>query len=60
MGLVAHAFQNNLSEYHNFSSSAEVVQPDIPAPFTEEPEVHEQNPAAKKIVDRMKKFWDNL
>ena len=60
MGLVAHAFQNNLSEDHSFSPSAEEIQAHLPAQITEEPEAQEQNPAGKKIVDRMKKFWDNL
>jgi len=60
MGLVAHAFQNNLTGDHNFASAAEIVQPDTPANISEEPEAQEQSPATKKIGDRLKKFWDNL
>ncbi|MCX6179780.1 MAG: cell division protein FtsA [Chlorobiales bacterium] len=61
MGLVAHAFQNNLSMDHSYASSDEVIQQEPPPEkILEETEVQEQNPATKKIVDRMKKFWDNL
>ncbi len=60
MGLVAHAFQNNLSVNHSFASTAEVLPTVVPEGIQEEPVVQEQSPAGKKIVDRMKKFWDNL
>ena len=60
MGLVAHAFQNNLSVNHSFASTAEVLPTEAPEGIQEEPVVQEQSPAGKKIVDRMKKFWDNL
>jgi len=60
MGLVAHAFQNNLSVNHSFASTAEVLPAKAPEGIQEEPVVLEQSPAGKKIVDRMKKFWDNL
>ncbi len=61
MGLVAYAFQNNMSlPDHNFASPAEVIPQDIPAQITEEAEEQVPNPAGKKIVERMKKFWDNL
>ena len=60
MGLVAHAFQNNLSVNHSFASTAEVLPSEAPEGIQEEPVVQEQSPAGKKIVDRMKKFWDNL
>ncbi len=60
MGLVAHAFQNNLSVNHSFASTAEVLPAEAPESVQEEPVVQEQSPAGKKIVDRMKKFWDNL
>ena len=60
MGLVAHAFQNNLSVNHSFASTAEVLPAEVPEGIQEDPAVQEQSPAGKKIVDRMKKFWDNL
>ena len=60
MGLVAHAFQNNLSVNHSFASTAEVLPTETPVGIQEESVVQEQSPAGKKIVDRMKKFWDNL
>ncbi|MEI6651799.1 MAG: cell division protein FtsA [Chlorobiaceae bacterium] len=60
MGLVAHAFQNNLSVNHSFASTAEVLPTEAPVGIQEESVVQEQSPAGKKIVDRMKKFWDNL
>lgn len=60
MGLVAHAFQNNLSEDHNFASTEGIIKVDTSQNIVDEPEVQEQNPAAKKIWDPIKKFWDNL
>ena len=61
MGLVAYVFQNNISSTdHSFTSTAEVIPPEIPAQIMEEPEEQVPNPAGKKIVERMKKFWDNL
>ncbi|MFZ4523995.1 MAG: cell division protein FtsA [Chlorobium sp.] len=60
MGLVAHAFQNNLSVNHSFASTAEVLPTVAPEGIQEETVVQDQSPAGKKIVDRMKKFWDNL
>ena len=60
MGLVAHAFQNNLSVNHSFASTAEVLPSEASQGIQEEPVAQEQSPAGKKIVDRMKKFWDNL
>jgi cell division protein FtsA len=60
MGLVAHAFQNNLSVDHSFALTAEVLPVDATSGIREEPLAQEQSPAGKKIVDRMKKFWDNL
>ncbi len=60
MGLVAHAFQNNLSVDHSFASVQEALPVDEPQGIREEPMAQEQTPAGKKIVDRMKKFWDNL
>jgi len=60
MGLVAHAFQNNLSVNQSFASTAEVLPAEVQESVQEEPVAQEQSPAGKKIVDRMKKFWDNL
>ncbi len=60
MGLVAHAFQYNLSGDHSFASTAEVRPVEPPAGIQEEPVAPEPNPAVKKIGDRLKKFWDNL
>jgi len=60
MGLVAHAFQNNLSVNHSFASTAEVLPADVSSGSHEGAERQESSPAGNKIVDRMKKFWDNL
>jgi len=60
MGLVAHAFQNNLAVNQSFAATAEVLPSDVPSGSEEQPEAHEQTPAGKKIVDRVKRFWDNL
>ena len=60
MGLVAHAFQNNLAENPGVPMSAGENKPDIPVEVSEGPAVPESNPVGKKIGDRMKKFWDNL
>jgi cell division protein FtsA len=64
MGLVAHSLQNNLYQDHGV-----VPQPHVQeAPKASEP-VAEQQPveqdaespqAGKKLVDRLKKFWDQL
>ena len=60
MGLVAHAFQNNLSADYSFASTEEEEQDEEISPVQDEASLPEQSPAGKKIVDRMKKFWDNL
>ncbi|MEI7694220.1 MAG: cell division protein FtsA [Chlorobium sp.] len=60
MGLVAHAFQNNLSVNHSFASTAEVLPAEASSGAQEGAEKQESSPAGNKIVDRMKKFWDNL
>ncbi len=60
MGLVAHAFQNNLAVNQSFAATAEVLPSEALSGLQEQSDVHEQAPAGKKIVDRMKKFWDNL
>jgi cell division protein FtsA len=60
MGLVAHSFQNNMSVNHSFASTAEVLPTEATSGVQEEPEVHEQGQAGKKIVSRIMKFWDNL
>jgi cell division protein FtsA len=60
MGLVAHSFQNTLPGDYGFASTAEVLPPAAPTIIEEEGAAQEQNPARKKIVDRMKKFWEQL
>ncbi len=59
MGLVAYAFQNNLSENHSFEPVTEPPPAERPS-IQKEAVPHEPNPAGKKMVDRVKKFWDNL
>ena len=59
MGLVAYAFHNNLSENHSFEPVPEPPPAELPS-LPKEPVLHEQNLAGKKMVDRVKKFWDNL
>ncbi|MEI6639372.1 MAG: cell division protein FtsA [Chlorobium sp.] len=60
MGLVAHAFQNNLAVNQSFAATAEVLPSEALPGSLEQSDAPEQAPAGKKIVDRMKKFWDNL
>ena len=60
MGLVAHAFQNNLAVNQSFAATAAVLPNEVPSGSEDQPEAHEQPPAGRKIVDRVKKFWDNL
>jgi len=61
MGLVAHAFENNLSVNHSFAATSEVRPPDATTGSPDEIDAPDQpHPSGKKIVDRMKKFWDNL
>ncbi len=60
MGLVAHTFQNNLSEKQVFGHTAPVISAEQPPVAKDETVPPEPNVAGKKIVDRMKRFWDNL
>ncbi|MEI6847349.1 MAG: cell division protein FtsA [Chlorobiaceae bacterium] len=60
MGLIAHSFQNILPGDYGFASTAEVLPPVVSPIIDEEQVIQEQNSARKKIVDRMKKFWEQL
>jgi len=60
MGLVAHSFQHTLPDDYGFASTAEVLPVSPSAVIEEESSAQEPGPARKKIVDRMKKFWEQL
>jgi len=60
MGLVAHSFQYTPPDDYGFASTAEVLPNSAQAVIEEESPVQESGPARKKIVDRMKKFWEQL
>jgi cell division protein FtsA len=64
MGLVAHSLQNNL--YQDYGLVAPSVPASAPEPVSEPASVSvadqasETPQAGKKLVDRLKKFWDQL
>jgi cell division protein FtsA len=60
MGLVAHAFKNNLTGDRPFVSASEAPAVDAVKETKEESAAQEQNPAGNKIVDKLKKFWEQL
>jgi cell division protein FtsA len=60
MGLVAHTFQNNLSVDISITPTTGEPPVDEPLGIREDPLVPEPKPPGPKILDQMKKFWDNL
>ncbi|NTV97764.1 MAG: cell division protein FtsA [Chlorobiaceae bacterium] len=60
MGLVAYSFRNNLSVDHNIAPATSVPSLETNNDARDDTPGQEQNPAGKKIVERIKKFWEQL
>lgn len=60
MGLVAYSFRNNLSVDHTVVPASGQPSADSRTAQGEEPSGQDQNPAGKKIVERIRKFWEQL
>jgi cell division protein FtsA len=60
MGLVAHSFKNNLSVDHSFTPASDPASPETKSEVRDDASGQEQNPAGKKIVERIRKFWEQL
>ncbi|NTU96562.1 MAG: cell division protein FtsA [Chlorobiaceae bacterium] len=60
MGLVAYSFKNNLSVDHSFTPVSGPADAEKKSDAKDDATGQEQNPAGKKIVERIKKFWEQL
>jgi cell division protein FtsA len=60
MGLVAHSFRNNLSVDHSFTPASDPASTETKTEVRDDASGQDQNPAGKKIVERIKKFWEQL
>ena len=60
MVLVAHAFQHHIFESQGFEETKENLIGEAAAPAGEETPQEKPNPDGKKLIDRVKKFWEQL